>query len=162
MRETKNYFLLLLLTMLVACNSSEDEIQHVTISNLVGLWDSSEKNEAKTDVMYTRISSTGDIIEYDYDGDELDKGLNCYQINTGKIIPIKESFFLITNDMQKDQKFEVELELLDSGHALKIYFLGSSDESAQSSDGKNIKSSQIWTRMRNSSALDNESSCSEK
>ena len=99
MREIRNYILLLLLTMLIACNSSEDEIKHVNISNLVGLWDSSEKDGAKTDVMYTRISSTGEIIEYDYDGDELDKGLSCYQINTGKIIPIKENFFRITNDM---------------------------------------------------------------
>ena len=92
----KNYVLVLLVSVMFGCSSSENESQQntqVKISNLVGLWNSSEKKGTNTDVMYTRISSTGDIIEYDFDGDEVDQGLNCYHINSGKIIPIKHNRF---------------------------------------------------------------------
>jgi len=159
----KNYILALLLTAMLGCSSSENgatQNAQVTISNLVGLWNSSEKHGANTDVMYTRISSTGDIIEYDFDGDDVDQGLNCYHINSGKIIPIKDNIFTVTTDMHKGQTFEVELELLDAGHALKIVFLrevGSVDGGEHQVESM---SSQIWTRMRNSSVLENEPSCS--
>jgi hypothetical protein len=173
----KGSILALLLTTMLGCSSNENETTkstQVTISNLVGLWNSSEKQGAKTVVMYTRISSTGDIIEYDFDGDEVDKGLNCYHINSGKIIPIKNNIFTITTDMHKGQTFEVELELLDAGHALKIVFLKElvSKNRTASKDGLDAAdvdvgkrqvesiSSQIWTRMRNSSVLQNEPSCS--
>ena len=173
----KNVMLVLLILAMFGCSSNENETTkntQVTISNLVGLWNSSEKNGAKTDVMYTRISSTGDIIEYDFDGDEVDKGLNCYHINSGKIIPIKNNIFTITTDMHKGQTFEVELELLDAGHALKIVFLKElvSKNRTASKDGLGAAdvdtgkrqvesiSSQRWTRMRNSSVLQNEPSCS--
>lgn len=173
----KNYVLVLLLATMSGCSSHDNEATQdaqITISNLVGLWNSSEKGGAKTDVMYTRISSTGDIVEYDFDGDEVDQGLNCYQINSGKVIPIKDNLFTITTDMHKGKTFEVELELLDAGQALKIYFLkevvsgnnASSDPDLGKTeiDGADRQvesvSSQIWTRMRNSSVLDNEPSCS--
>ncbi len=181
----KNCILALLLTTMFGCSSNDDnsvQKNQVTISNLVGLWNSSEKHGAKTDVIYTRISSTGDIIEYDFDGDEVDQGLNCYHINSGKIMPNKNNFFTITADMHQDQMFEVELELLDAGHALKIYF--STENVSGDNSGTVLKnfataspdsekdamdngmhpaksmSSQIWTRMRNSSVLQNEPSCS--
>lgn len=173
----KNYVLVLLVSVMFGCSSSENESQQntqVKISNLVGLWNSSEKKGANTDVMYTRISSTGDIIEYDFDGDEVDQGLNCYHINSGKIIPIKHNRFSVTTDMHNGQTFEVELELLDAGYALQITFLkgfGSKggvlsghdlniNSSVESVSAGEAISSQIWTRMRNSSVLENEPSCS--
>lgn len=168
---------MLLISAMLGCSSSENESMQnsqLKISNLVGLWNSSEKKGVKTDVMYTRISSTGDIIEYDFDGDEVDQGLNCYHINSGKIIPIKDNRFTITTDMHNGQTFEVELELLDAGHALQIVFLkefASKDRAVTNRDldtagvdagERQVKpmSSQIWTRMRNSSVLANEPSCS--
>jgi len=178
----KSCILVLLTSVMLSCSSNENESvknNQVTISNLVGLWNSSEKNGAKMDVMYTRISSTGDIIEYDFDGDEVDQGLNCYHINSGKIISLKDNLFTITTDMHNGQTFEIELEILDAGHALKIIFLkgagskggvlsgrdvedNSSDESGsgESTGAGELMSSQIWTRMRNSSVLENEPSCS--
>lgn len=175
--DFKKYILILLITALAGCSSGEQESvqdNQVRLHNLVGLWDSSEKNGAKTDVMYTRISSTGDIIEYDFDGDEVDKGLNCYHIDSGKIIPLNNNLFTITTDMHNGQTFEVELELLDAGHALKIYFFNdagakggvlSGSNAAANVDGqaKSVRkavSSQIWTRMRDSARLDKEPSCS--
>ncbi len=182
----KSYILVFLLTTMLGCSSSDNESvqkNQVTISHLVGLWNSSEKQGAKADIMYTRISSTGDIVEYDFDGDEVDQGLNCYHINSGKIIPIKDNIFTITTDMHKGQTFEVELELLDAGHALKIYFMKrdvsgiDSDANpnpkgfvSSSTDSEKVRvdegvrnvesmSSQIWTRMRNT-VLQNEPSCS--
>ena len=41
------------------------------MSDLIGLWNSSENNGVKTDVIYTRVTSGGSIIEYDFDGDEV-------------------------------------------------------------------------------------------
>jgi hypothetical protein len=178
----KSYILALLLTTMFGCSSNDNESMQenrLTVSNLVGLWNSSEKHGAKTDVMYTRISSTGDIIEYDFDGDEVDQGLNCYHINSGKVVPIKDNLFTITADMHNGQTFEVELELLDAGHALQITFLKGAGSKGGVLSGRDLvegnhpgegaearteegaaASSQIWTRMRNSSVLENEPSCS--
>jgi hypothetical protein len=108
--------------------------------------------------MYTRISSNGDIIEYDFDGDEVDKGLNCYQINSGSLKYIDANRFLIMTDMRANKQFEVELELLDDGHALKIYFLDSDDLDGDSDRSETLRS-QIWTRMPDDSVLENEPSC---
>ena len=173
----KYYILLLVLPIMSGCDSTENEasnkVRQVTISNLVGLWDSSERKAGKVDVIYTRVSSTGDIIEYDFDGDESDKGLNCYQVNTGKIIPVEDNFFIVTSDMHAEKEFNVELELLDAGHALKIYFLNNENGAAPADDASDsvaqkhimsshTRSSQIWTRMRSSSVLNKEPSCSQK
>ena len=178
----KYYILLLVLPIMSGCDSTENEasnkVRQVTISNLVGLWDSSERKAGKVDVIYTRVSSTGDIIEYDFDGDESDKGLNCYQVNTGKIIPVEDNFFIVTSDMHAEKEFNVELELLDAGHALKIYFLNNENGAVPADDvsdkagsdsvaqkhimSSHTRSSQIWTRMRSSSVLNKEPSCSQK
>jgi hypothetical protein len=76
--------------------------------------------------------------------------------------------------MHNGQTFEVELELLDAGHALQIVFLRAlvskdSDATNRDLDAAGVDAgerqvkpipSQIWTRMRNSSVLANEPSCS--
>ncbi len=124
------------------------------MSDLTGLWNSSENKGAKTDVIYTRVTSGGAIIEYDFDGDEVDNGLQCYQIDSGSVKKIGANRFLVTADMHANKQFEVELELLDAGNALKIYFLDPDDPS------KTLKS-QIWTRVADERLLDNEPSCRE-
>jgi len=103
-------------------------------------------------VIYTRVTSEGAVIEYDFDGDEVDDGLMCYQVVTGTVSNITANRFLVTTDMHAGKQFEVELELLDAGNALKIYFLDSNDPA------RTIKS-QIWTRVADDSLLDKEPSC---
>ena len=142
----------LILLSITACSQTGSDHTQVKMSDLVGLWDSSEKQGANTDVIYTRVSSDGSIIEYDFDGDDVDKGLNCYQINSGSVKNIGSNHFLVTADMHANKEFQVELELLDAGHALKIYFLDENDPA------KTVKS-QIWTRVADESMLDNEPSC---
>ena len=108
--------------------------------------------------MYTRISSAGGIIEYDYDGDEVDQGLSCYQIDTGHVKALQGSRFLVTTDMHASAQFEVELELLDAGNALKIYFIDSNDIDGDG-DRAETYESQIWTRESDATILNNEPTC---
>ena len=122
------------------------------MSDLIGLWNSSENAGAKTDVMYTRVTSDGSIIEYDFDGDEADDGLKCYQVDSGSVKNIGVNHFLVTADMHANKQFEVEMELLDAGNALKIVFLDPDDPSI-------IVKSQIWTRVADEALLDDEPSC---
>ena len=112
---------------MTACSPAGNEVTDVKIFNLVGLWNSSEKGGSKVDVMYTRISSNGDIIEYDFDGDEIDQGLQCYQVNIGNMRHIDASRYQIIIDIQDNKVFEVDLEVLDAGHALQVSFIGSKD-----------------------------------
>lgn len=144
--------------LLVSCSPPSGDDSRAEMSDLVGLWNSSEIIKNKTDIMYTHISSAGGIIEYDYDGDEVDKGLNCYQIDTGHVKPLQGSRFLVTTDMHANTQFEVELELLDAGNALKIYFIDSNDIDGDG-DRAETYESQIWTRESDSSILENEPAC---
>lgn len=152
MFKNKMFILAVMSVFTAACSPTGGNTERVEMSDLVGLWNSSENNGANTDVLYTRITNDGEILEYDYDGDDVDQGLDCYQIDSGSIIPLDKNRFLVTADMHAGEKFKVELELLDNGHALKVYFLDSDDPS------KTIKS-QIWTREPDTSILDSEPPC---
>jgi hypothetical protein len=148
----KQLILLAAAILMMACTPMGSDPTQVELSDLAGLWDSSENNGAKKDLIYTRVSAAGAIIEYDFDGDEVDAGLKCYQVDTGAISKIVDNRFLVTTDMHADRKFEVELEWLDAGNALKVYFI---DEN----DPEKITSSQIWTRVADESILDDEPPC---
>lgn len=152
MFNVKVCLLLIISVLAAACSPTGSDSTNIVISDLAGLWNSSENHGANTDVIYTRITSGGEIIEYDYDGDDVDKGLNCYQIDSGTIKPVEANRFSVTAEMHSNNQFEVELEMLDNGHALKIYFLDSDDPSK-------TLNSQIWTREPDISLLDSEPSC---
>ena len=156
--DLPGYLIFLIVILLSACSPTGSNSTQVEMSDLVGLWNSSENSGSQKDLMYTRISSNGDIIEYDFDGDEVDQGLNCYQIDSGSVEHVEDNRFLITTDMHGNKQFEVELELLDAGHALQINFLASEDGRADSSHTE-VTRSQIWTRVNDVSILDNEPSC---
>ena len=148
----------LIMISISACSPTGSNSTQVEMSDLVGLWNSSENGASQKDVMYTRISSDGAIIEYDFDGDEVDQGLNCYQIDSGSVKHIEKNRFLISTDMHDNKQFEVELELLDAGNALKIVFLDSDDVDGDDNDAE-VTRAQIWTRVNDVSILDNEPSC---
>ena len=150
--DLRGHLLLLLLISISACSPMGSDPTRVEMSDLIGLWDSSENKGGKTDVIYTRVTSDGSIIEYDFDGDEVDDGLKCYQIDSGSVKKIGANRFLVTADMHVNKQFEVELELLDAGNALNIVFLDPGDPSI-------TLKSQIWTRVADESLLDDEPSC---
>ena len=150
--DLRCYLVFLIMISISACSPTGNNSARVEISDLIGLWNSSEIIGAKTDVIYTRVSSDGSIIEYDFDGDEVDNGLQCYQIVSGSVNNIGANRFLVMVDMHANKQFEVELELLDAGNALKIVFLDADDPSIA------IKS-QIWTRVADETLLDDEPSC---
>ena len=152
MFEVKHFILLSAAMLIMACSPKGADPTQVELPDLVGLWDSSEKKGAQTDLIYTRVTSDGAIIEYDFDGDEVDAGLKCYQVDTGALSNITDNRFLVTTDMHADKKFEVELEWLDAGHALKVYFLDKKEP-------EKISKSQIWTRVADESILENEPPC---
>jgi len=147
-----SYLIFLVMMSISACSPTGSNSTQVEMSDLIGLWNSSENTGAKTDVIYTRITSDGSIIEYDFDGDEVDNGLQCYQIDSGLVEKIGANRFLVTADMHVNKQFEVELELLDAGNALKVYFSDPDDASI-------TLKSQIWTRVADETLLDNEPSC---
>jgi len=144
-----------------ACSPAGDDPAQVDMSDLVGLWDSSVSRDSLKDVMYTRITSNGGIIEYDFDGDEADRGLNCYLIDSGSVKPIEKNRFLVTAEMHANRQYQVELELLDNGHALKIYFLDSDDQDGDGDLNETVRS-QIWTRLPDELLLENEPSCKQR
>lgn len=146
-------FLSMLLTVM-ACSPGGYDSTDIKMDDIIGLWNSSEND----DVMYTRIAANGDILEYDYDGDDVDQGLSCYQIESGSIKHIEANRFLVMTDMHDNKQFEIELELLDAGHALKVYFL-SGDDTAGENNSTKVSRSQIWTRESDISKLDQEPSC---
>lgn len=152
MKLNIRYFILLVLLSLTISCTSNDNDANVSLEDLVGLWNSSENVNGKSDVIYTRVSSDATIIEYDFDGDDVDQGLDCYQIVTGSLKALSGNRFLVNVDMHDNKQFEVELERLDAGQALKIYFM---DKDIPS---KTLKS-QIWTRESDASILDDEPSC---
>jgi len=152
MLKIKFYAIILILIPIYACSPTGSNSTQVEMSDLVGLWNSSEKEGVKIDVIYTRITSDGSIVEYDFDGDEVDGGLMCYQVDSGSVKSLGKNHFLVTADMHANKQFEVELELLDAGNALKIYFLNPDDPAI-------TLKSQIWTRVADETLLDNEPSC---
>ena len=148
----RGYLVFLMMISISACSPTGSNSTQVEMSDLIGLWNSSENKGAKTDVIYTRITSDGAIVEYDFDGDEVDNGLPCYQIDSGSVKKIGANRFLVTADMHVKEQFEVELELLDAGNALKVYFPDPDEPSI-------TLKSQIWTRVADEALLDNEPSC---
>jgi len=144
--------------MVTACAPSGQDVTQVEMKDLVGLWNSSETVGMKPDKMYTRISSSGSIIEYDYDGDAVDQGLDCYQVNTGTLKQVDGNHYLVTTDMLVTKQFDVELEWLDAGNALTVYVLDTNDHDGDGDKTETIDS-QIWTREADDSILDNEPSC---
>ena len=151
--DLRNYLVIVIMLSVIACSPTGNNSTQVEMNDLVGLWNSSEKKGAEIDVIYTRITSDGSIVEYDFDGDAVDDGLMCYQIDSGSVKSIGANHFLVTADMHANKQFEVELELLDAGNALKIYFLDPDDPAV-------TQKSQIWTRVADERLLDNEPSCS--
>jgi len=147
-----------LVILLAACSPAGQDVTRVEMKDLVGLWNSSETVGMKQDKMYTRITSSGSIIEYDYDGDAVDQGLDCYQVNTGTLKQVEGNHYIVTTDMLVTEQFDVELEWLDAGHALKVYVLDSNDQDGDGDTTETI-GSQIWTREADDSILDNEPSC---
>lgn len=154
----KSYVLVFIFVFTAACSPTGNDPTHVEMSDLAGLWNSSETSNAHKDIMYTRIHRNGDILEYDFDGDAVDQGLSCYQIDSGSIKLIEANRFLVTAEMHANKQYEVEMELLDNGYALKVYFLDSDDKDADGDRTETVES-QIWTRERDESILGNEPSC---
>lgn len=150
--DLRCYLVFLIMISISACSPTGSNSKQVEISDLIGLWNSSENAGAKIDVIYTRVTSDGSIIEYDFDGDEADHGLKCYQVDSGSVKNIGANRFLVTADMHANKRFEVEMELLDAGNALQIVFFDPDDPSI-------IVKSQIWTRVADEALLDNEPSC---
>ena len=150
--DLRYYLVFLTMISISACSPTGSNSTQVEMSDLIGLWNSSENKDAKTDVIYTRVSSDGSIIEYDFDGDEVDNGLNCYQIVSGSVKNIGANHFMVSVDMHANKQFEVELELLDAGNALNIVFLHPENSTL-------ALESQIWTRIADETLLDDEPSC---
>ncbi len=55
-------------------------------SAIAGLYDLTEEVDGEVDVFYTEITATGEVNGFDFQGDELDGGENCYLIDRGSSI----------------------------------------------------------------------------
>lgn len=93
---------LLVSSFISACSDSDTssvpEDNHAPISGLSladisGVWDTSERNENYIDETYLFISQSGTTNDYDYRGDSYDNEQNCYSKSTGTIRSLGDSLF---------------------------------------------------------------------
>lgn len=54
---------------------------NVTLPDMVGVWDSSFGNDEN----YTKFEAGGSYVDFDYQGDAVDMGQNCYEVSSGTI-----------------------------------------------------------------------------
>ncbi len=149
--------------VLVSACSPDCCHQEKPLSKYAGLWDSSVRKAEGVDRIYTRIATNGDTIEYDFDGDSVDKGLDCYTVETGSIQQDTDNYFIVKADMHEHVEFKVALRLLDAGKQLKVTYLqpvstGSGDFAGSSSAGF-VPYAQVWTRVVDDRFSQNEPSC---
>jgi len=140
------------------CGPEDEEVDSVgKIEDFVGLWNSSTNSEAGEDIIYTRIMHNGDIIEYDFDGDSIDKGMDCYTVETGYLYQLFENVFMVEVDMHQDIHFKIALKLLNQGRQLEVYHL---QPIADNSDASFTPYAEIWRRVDNDIFLNEEPTCS--
>ena len=65
----RGYLIFSILIFITACSPPSSDPTHVEMSDLIGLWDSSENKAGKTDVIYNRITRDGAILENDFDAE---------------------------------------------------------------------------------------------
>lgn len=141
----------------VCCGPEKDVFdKDRVVDSYVGLWNSSTTNTQGEDIIYTRISRNGDIIEYDFDGDDIDKGLDCYTVETGSLLHRGASNFVIRADMHENLEFAISLSLIDNGQTLEVFHLEPVNGKAASTFEPY---SEIWHRVLDDSFLNNEPSC---
>lgn len=127
-----------------------------SIDDFVGLWNSSISTETGEDIIYTRIMRNGDIVEYDFDGDSVDKGLDCYSVETGSLHPLTQHTFVIRADMHEHIEFAISLKLTDNGQALELRRLEPMHEKSVDTFER---PPETWHRVRDDLFLSNEPSC---
>jgi hypothetical protein len=66
----------------------------LTLADLVGVWDSGFGD----DEIYTVFKSDGTYVDYDYMGDSVDMGQNCYEVEESTITDLGNGQFRIGND----------------------------------------------------------------
>lgn len=70
-----------------------DPMSGLSLADISGVWDTSERNEQYIDESYLFISQSGITNDYDYRGDSYDNGQNCYSKSTGTIRSLGDNLF---------------------------------------------------------------------
>ena len=82
----------------MACGSSDDNGSDASLSDLLGVWDVSTTYPEGTDEWYIVIKPSGIIVNYDYMGDTIDNGPNCYEQFDYTLVDLGGGAFVLTDD----------------------------------------------------------------
>jgi len=130
----KIFAVTILSLLLAACGSSGEGSNENVISSdstpslfeISGVWDASEVRGQLIDVRYLVIYSGGFIATFDYEGDSVDQGENCYRRTIDKIADHGFGDFEITSELEgkyfiKAELSGNELTLIDVNEVSKKY-----------------------------------------
>ena len=101
------------MSLLTGCIELEEDEDDEEDADIAGVWDLTYTDpDDGQDVMYIHISASGSITLYDYYGDELDNGENCYDvIPLGSITRSSENEFTFSwQDSTTTYTSNVEIE----------------------------------------------------
>ena len=140
---------------LAGCGGSSCCLAPVSIpANIRGWWDSSLDTPRGRDVIYTHISREGGFIQYDYDGDAVNRGLDCFTVQTGRLLPAEQNTWLVQPDTASAPVFFLRLAPASDGHGMRVEFL----------DGRSrqrVLRTQQWRRLRDTRVVENEPACTQ-
>lgn len=83
------------------------------ISTIAGLYDASEVDGTGTDVFYVQITTSGSVIGYDYQQDDVDSSDNCYLIGSGESAYRATGNSTFTNVQHVDADINCEIRLVE-------------------------------------------------
>jgi len=116
----KNYTLSLCIVLLAGCGS-DDQGTPAALDDIVGVWDQSESYGQTFDEWYFVIRENGELVDYDYQGDSVDMGENCYESETVQLTDEGKGNFIIDDGYD-----EYSVRITISGNSMIMK--GSSDE----------------------------------
>ncbi len=92
------YLAVILTLVLAACGSGSDGDSGGALADLVGVWDNSKTTDQVTNEEYFVIVENGEMYTYDYQGDAVGNGSNCYIKSEGvELTDQGNGSFLVVN-----------------------------------------------------------------
>ncbi len=110
---------------LVACggSNSSGSSSATSLSDIVGVYDNALIENQAVDESYIVIKQDGQFIEYDYQGDSFDLGLNCYVIVDTMITDLGAGRF----ELSDDTGFSLEVGITHTENSFTLSFDNTSE-----------------------------------
>lgn len=102
--------------LISACSEDESGFpelpgEPITANEIVGVWDSSSGNENGYDEFYVVVRDDGTFSDFDYQGDSVDNGSDCYEKESGAYRFEGDGIFVINfNGDSQDYRVRITKE----------------------------------------------------